>query len=65
MSVHEFSKTALVDYLKTERHEKGAWISLPEAVHLYECNAWRAGGSFQSCICGADELQKELDEIFG
>jgi hypothetical protein len=31
-------------------------VSLPDAVHTYECPAWREGKKHGPCDCGGDEL---------
>jgi len=40
----------LVALLNTPR------VTLPEAVHEYDCPYWREGKSHGPCICGAREL---------
>lgn len=55
----------LVEYICTHKHKDGAYIALPEAVHTYDCRYWRRGASHGPCVCGGEELQSEIDKVFG
>ena len=55
----------LVNFIATTKHKDGAYIALPEAVHVHECPYWRRGQKHGPCVCGGVELQEQLDLLFG
>ncbi|KKL87798.1 hypothetical protein LCGC14_1931080 [marine sediment metagenome] len=55
----------IIDFVCTREHKDGAYVALPEAVHTYDCPYWRMGKKYGPCVCGGEELQSEIDAVFG